>query len=152
MKLSYARDPLGKRRPIRAQRFNLASGARMLYLADDPSTCVEEAKVVFGYPASAMAILPVHFDLKAVVNLTLPPVQELLETNLAELTFNFRSTPERPTATQLLGEAVAAAGCLDGLFYPSPARPGHIDLVVVEKALANLGSRLTVEDPPTGIN
>lgn len=37
--LVHARDPLGKARPIIRQRFNVAGGARVLYLGDDPITC-----------------------------------------------------------------------------------------------------------------
>ena len=82
MPLRYARDPLGKRRPIVAQRFNLADGARVLYLAENQVTCLYEIQA-FGWPPSATVIVPVQFNLKAVVDLRHPKVQAVLYTNSA---------------------------------------------------------------------
>jgi len=48
MPLRYAGDPLGKRRPIVAQRFNLAGGARVLYLAEDQVTSLHEIQAFGG--------------------------------------------------------------------------------------------------------
>lgn len=76
MPLRYAQDPLGKRRPIVAQRFNVAGGARILYLAEDQVTCLHEIQA-FGWPPSATVIIPVQFDLKAVVDLRDRNVQNL---------------------------------------------------------------------------
>jgi hypothetical protein len=74
MPLHYAGDPLGKRRPIVAQRFNLAGGARVLYLAEDQVTSLHEIQA-FGWPPTATAVVPVQFDLKAVIDLRDPNVQ-----------------------------------------------------------------------------
>jgi len=146
-RLIFASDPLGKQRPIVAQRFNVAGGARVLYLADDQVTALHEAQA-FGFPASSIAIIPVQFDLRAIVDLRDPAVHKLLRTDAAELSFNFRSSPAgNPAPTQLLGERVAASFGIDGLLYESPARPGHINLAVIEAALNSLGSSLVVNDP-----
>ncbi len=144
----YGQDPLGKRRPIRAQRFNIAGGARVLYLGDDPITCVHEAQAL-GFPASAIAIVPVQFDLRSVVDLRDPTVQKILQTDSPEISFNFRSLPPSagPAMTQVLGERVAASTRIDGLLYESPARPGYLALAIIEKALTALGSSLVVNDP-----
>ncbi len=146
MPLRYARDPLGKRRPIVAQRFNVAGGARVLYLAEDQVTCLHEIQA-FGWPPSATVIVPVQFDLKAVVDLRDPKVQALLRTNSGELALNFRSATSAPAPTQLLGERCAASGRIDGLLFESPAMSGKANLAVLEAALRVLGSSLAVNDP-----
>jgi RES domain-containing protein len=146
-RLIFASDPLGKRRPIVAQRFNLAGGARILYLADDQVTALHEAQA-FGFPASSIAIIPVQFDLRAIVDLQDPAVHQLLRTDAIELSANFRSSPMgAPVPTQLLGERVAASLRIDALLYKSPARSGHVNLAVFEAALNSLGSSLVVNDP-----
>jgi RES domain-containing protein len=144
MPLRHARDPLGKRRPIAAQRFNLAGGARVLYLAEDQVTCLHEIQA-FGWPPSATVIVPVQFDLKAVVDLRDPRVQAALHTNSRELALNFRSSA--PATTQELGEHCAASGRIDGLLFDSPAMPGKKNLAVFEASLTKLGSFLAVNDP-----
>jgi len=146
--LRFARDPLGKKRPINAQRFNLANGARILYLAEDQVTCLREAQL-FGAPLIPVALIPVELDLRAVVDLRDSQLQKILRTNHAELAFNFRSLGIKApaAATQILGERVAASGRIDGLIYASPAHPGHKDLAIIESALRVLGSSLAVNDP-----
>jgi RES domain-containing protein len=147
-RLVFASDPLGRQRPIVAQRFNLAGGARVLYLADDQVTALYEAQA-FGFPASSIAIIPVQFDLRAVVDLRDAAVHQLLQTDPVELSMNFRAVPVGAplAATQMLGERVAASLRIDGLLYESPARPGHFDLAVIEATLRPLGSSLVVNDP-----
>lgn len=146
--LRFASDPLGKRRPINAQRFNIARGARVLYLAQDQFTCVYETQA-FGSPLIAVALIPVQFDLRAVVDLRDPAVQKTLNTSSTELSFNFRSLGVKapPAETQTLGEQVAASGGIDGLLYESPANAGHADLAIIEDALAGLGSSVVADDP-----
>lgn len=144
MPLRYTRDPLGKRRPIVAQRFNLAGGARVLYLAEDQVTCLHEIQA-FGWPPSATVIVPIQFDLKAVVDLRDPKMQAVLHTNSGELALNFRSSA--PAATQELGERCAASGRIDGLLFDSTAMPGKANLAVFETSLTKLGSFLAVNDP-----
>jgi RES domain-containing protein len=152
-RLIFASDPLGKQRPIGAQRFNVARGARMLYLADDQVTALHEAQAL-GFPARSIAIIPVQFDLRAVVDLREPVVHKLLQTDNVELSMNFRSLPPsaRPAATQILGERVAATLRTDGLLYESPARPGHLNLAVIETALRPLRSTLVVNDPNNNLS
>ena len=82
MRLVFASDPLGRQRPIIAQRFNLDGGARVLYLADDQVTALHEAQA-FGFPAVSIAIIPVQFDLRAVLDLRDPAVHKLLQTDSA---------------------------------------------------------------------
>jgi RES domain-containing protein len=151
-RLIFASDPLGKQRPIVGQRFNLAGGSRVLYLADDQVTALHEAQA-FGFPASSIAIIPVQFNLRAVVDLRDTAVHKLLRTDPVELSGNFRSSPTgTPAPTQLLGERVAVTLGIDGLLYESPARPGHVNLAVIEAALNALGSSLVVNDPNNNLS
>lgn len=150
-RLIFASDPLGKQRPILAQRFNLAGGARVLYLADDQVTALHEAQA-FGFPVTSIAIIPVQFDLKAVVDLRDRNVQNSLHTDSNELGLNFRSVTSGPAPTQTLGERCAASGRIDGLLFESPAMPGKANLAVLESALAILGSTLTVSDPKNNLS
>ena len=145
MPLRYAGDPLGKRRPIVAQRFNLAGGARVLYLAEAQVTSLQEIQA-FGWPPTATAIVPVQFDLKAVVDLRDPNVQAILQTNSAEIALNFRSITTGPAATQVLGERCCASRQIDGLIFESPAMPRKANLAVFETALILLRSSLVVND------
>ena len=146
MALRFHSDPLGRKRPINAQRFNAAGGARVLYLGEDHLTCLQEAQAL-GWPAISTAIVPIQFDLRAVVDLRDPIVQSALHTNSGELAANFRSLLPGSALTQSLGERCAAFGRIDGLLYESPARAGKADLAVLEVALSALGSSLTVHDP-----
>jgi RES domain-containing protein len=153
MPLRFASDLLGKKRPIYAQRFNLANGARMLYLAEDQVTCLHEAHL-FGSPLIPVALIPVQFDLHSVIDLRAPAVQKILRTSDAELLFNFRSLSATagPAPTQVFGERVAASGGIDGLLYASAAHAGHTDLAIIEAALSGLGSSLLVSDPGGGLS
>jgi RES domain-containing protein len=150
MPLRFAQDPLGKRRPVVTQRFNLAGGARVLYLGEDQIACLHEIQA-FGWPPSATVIVPVQIDLKAVVDLRDPIVQKTLRTNSKELAINFRAITSGPTPTQRLGESCAASLRIDGILFDSPALPGKTNLAVIEAALTPLGSSLAVEDPANSL-
>jgi RES domain-containing protein len=146
MPLRHAGDPLGKRRPIVAQRFNLAGGARVLYLAEDQVTSLHEIQA-FGWPPTATAVVPVQFDLKAVIDLRDPNVQTTLQTSSAEIALNFRSLAAGPAPTQVLGERCCISGQIDGLLFESPAMPRKANLAVFEAALILLRSSIAVNDP-----
>jgi hypothetical protein len=146
MHLAYSHDPLGKNRPINAQRFNLAGGSRMLYLGSSAAVCLAEIQAL-GAPFMT-AIIPVNVTLQAVVDLRDPLVLRTLETTPAELARNFRLSPG-PTPSQELGESVARSGLVDGLLYESLASPGGEDLVVVERALKPNETSLVVDDLKT---
>jgi len=125
----------------------------VLYLAEDHNTCLNEI-LVFGWPPVSTAIIPVQFDLKAVVDLQDHRVRAILQLTQAELEFNFRSLPSgsAPALTQLLGERCVASRRVDGLLYESQTVAGKKALAVLEAALAALGSALTVNDPVNGLN
>jgi hypothetical protein len=100
---------------------------------------------------SATAIVPVQFDLKAVVDLRDPRVQTILQTSSTEIAMNFRSVTAGPAPTQRLGERCVASGRIDGLLFDSPAMPGKANLAVLEAALVALGSTLAVNDPANNL-
>jgi hypothetical protein len=124
------------------------SGARVLYMGEDQLTCLAETQA-FGWPRSAIALLPIELDLKAVVDLRVAAVQGALQLTQAELEFNFRSLPigSPPASTQILGEAIALSGRVDGLLWESIANRGHRNLAVFEANLAGLGSSIRINDP-----
>lgn len=148
MLLKFARDPLGKHRPIRRNRFNIDNGARVLYLAQVIPTALQEVQA-FGFPARAVAIVPVEVDLQAVVDLRDPVIQTSLQLTSRDLAMNFRAIPAGGprTETQELGECAATSGCVDGFLYESLAMPGSVNLAVFEDNLAPLKSSLIVDDP-----
>jgi RES domain-containing protein len=152
MQLKFAHDPLGKHRPIRSNRFNIDNGARVLYLAQNIPTALQEVQA-FGYPPHAAAIVPVAVDLQAVVDLRDPAIQSALQLNPHDLAMNFRaiSAGGPLAATQELGECAAASGCVDGFLYESMAMPGSVNLAVFENNLAPLKSSLIVDDPANSL-
>jgi RES domain-containing protein len=151
--LKHANDPLGKQRPIRANRFNVANGARVLYLAETIHTALNEVQA-FGFPARAVAIVGVQFDLQAVVDLRDANTLTTLQLTINDLSVNFRTVPPgaAPAPTQELGERAAASGAVDGFIFESVARPGTINLAVLEANLGSLNSSLTVDDPTNNLH
>lgn len=153
MLLKHANDPLGKQRPIRANRFNIANGARVLYLAETIDTALDEVQA-FGFPARAVTIVPVQIDLKAIVDLRDVNTRTTLQLTANDLSVNFRAVRPGapPTLAQALGERTAASGCVDGLIFESLARPGAVNLAVFEANLRNLSSSITVNDPTNNLH
>ena len=151
MLVKHDRDPLGKGRPIVRQRFNVASGARVLYLGDEIDTCLHETQA-FAME-STIAIVPVIVKLHAVLDLRDPHVRKGFGMTLADIRLNFRTVPmgSPPTDTQELGEALAFSRNVDGLLYESVARRGSACLAVFETCLAALGSSLEVQDPANAL-
>jgi len=151
--LRYAGDPFGRSRPIIEQRFNVAKGARVLYLGDSQLTCLYEVQA-FGFPAKSVAIIPVQVHLDAVIDLRDTATCKALGLTQTELAFNFRSLPpgSPPAATQLLGERCAASGRIDALVFSSMAYKTGTNLAVFEAGLQTLGSYLEIDDPANGIS
>ena len=147
--LLYANDPLGKNRGrssrLPANRFNLAGGARVLYLADTHQTCAAEAQAVGG-ASFAIATIPVHVTLQAVLDLQDPATLAALALTPPQIAINFRLNTQ-PTPTQALGEACAKYGTIDGILYKSLTPTGGICLAVIEKNLRAGASSLIVSDP-----
>jgi RES domain-containing protein len=144
--LKFSRDPLGRKRPIVAQRFNADRGARVLYLADRHETALAEVRA-FGIPLMSFAIVPVQVDLRALVDLTEARTRRVLRMGLEEIRADFRaSKPGARIPTQVLGEACARSCRIDGILYPSLARPAAVNLAVIERSLRALQSTVVVDD------
>jgi RES domain-containing protein len=150
--LQYGMDPLGKRRPtpVSAGRFNVAGGARVLYLADSHQTCAAEVQAVGG-ASFALAMIPVHVQLQAVLDLREPATLAALQLTDAELTLNFRLR-STSTPTQELGEACASLGIIDAIAYRSLALPSGTCLAVIESNLRPGVSGLTVSDARSNLS
>ena len=132
MLLKHGRDPLGKQRPIRRNRFNFENGSRVLYLAQTLQTALVEVQA-FGFPPRAVTIVPVQVDLQAVIDLRDHNTQAILQLSPVDLTRNFQTAAIATTPpTQDLGECAATSGIVDGIIYESLAVPGAINLAVVE--------------------
>jgi RES domain-containing protein len=148
----WVTDPLGKNRPIGRNRFNLAAGARILYTAEDQHTCLFELQA-FAWPAQAISIVPVEFQLNSVVDLRDNKILQALQTDEMEISFNFRAVaPGSPaTSTQELGEVVALSARIDGLLFPSFAVPAAFgvkqNLAIIEAGVSYLQSRVEAKDP-----
>ena len=153
MLLKFARDPLGKLRSIRRNRFNIDNGARVLYLAENVPTALQETQA-FGFLPHAVVIVPVEVDLQAVIDLRDPAIQTALQLTAHDLAINFRaiSAGGPLAATQELGECAAASGCIDGFLYESLAMPGSVNLAVFEDNLVPLKSSLIVDDPTNNLH
>ena len=147
-------DPFGRARTVAANRFNVAGGARVLYLSEKMTTCLEETQAA-GFPASAVVVVPVELDLRAVIDLRDPSTLAALQLSEADVAFNFRSLPigAAPSDTQLVGERFPALGCVDGILFPSFARrpPMETNLAVIEATLPVLGSSIAVNDPSNNL-
>lgn len=145
-------DPLGKHRPIGRNRFDVAHGARVLYCAEDPATCLYELQA-FAWPPQAISIVPVEAQRQSVLDLTDANVLAALELTPAEVAFNFRAMPQLapPTATQRLGEALAHRRTVDGVVWHSLAVPAgsplRPSLGIIEAGVAALGSSVGADDP-----
>jgi len=153
MLAKHVNDPLGKQRPINANRFNVAGGARVLYFAGQITTALHEVQA-FGFPQRSVAIVPVQVDLRAVVDLHDWNTLAILQLTKNELSANFRSSGPgaSPTPTQELGECAAASGCVDGFLFESLALPGAINLAVFEANLRGLSASLSVNDPANNLH
>ena len=152
MLLKYGRDPLGKQRPIRRNRFNANKGSRILYLAQTLQTALAEVQA-FGFPPHAVAIVPVQVDLQAVIDLHNVNTQATLQLSPVDLAINFRTARiGTTTPTQDLGECAAISGIVDGIIYESIAVPGAINLAVIEVNLSRLVSSVSVNDSANNLH
>lgn len=116
----------------RRSRFSSASPDspkfRILYLGQNHQVALHEVDALLGDPASptpnasglvvpSWAILGLDVTLDHVVDLTDPAQQEVIETNLSELTGKWERSDLAPT--QQLGEALYSIRKVEGVIYPS---------------------------------
>lgn len=156
--LRYWGDPLGKGRGrppgpgLAAQRYNVAGGARVLYLGETVDICLAETQY-FGLPSLQFATVPVRVWLNGLLDLTHPETAQALGLAPADLAANFRLLPN-PVPTQEIGEACAQHRLFDGILYDSVALPpsqpkGGRCLAVIEGNL-RAGAHVEADDPDPG--
>jgi RES domain-containing protein len=113
-----------------------------IYVAGDPETAIAEANPVYSIvrasdpslssPPGPFVTTSIRVHLDSVLDLTDPDIQSALQTNVMELTANWRKIQNlgRIPATQALGMAVHATGLYQAIYYPSKRAPGHACLAV----------------------
>jgi RES domain-containing protein len=143
--VAWAFDPLGRGRPIADMRFNRSGGARVLYLGENPTVCVQEAQAV-GFPAQGILCIPVEVRLEAILDLGDAATRRELQLKLTDVQLNFRGLNKNGTVadTQTLGERCSALKVVDGIRYPSAAHKGGWCLAVIESNLRIGKAELTV--------
>jgi hypothetical protein len=112
------------------------------------STTAPELKKMRQPPRT---ILSVDFKLASVLDLTVASNQQILKTDLKELSLDWRMEHlqyGRNTATQVLGEAAYKLGSIQGLKVPSVKDPGHANLVLFpDRITIDPSSFIEVYDP-----
>jgi RES domain-containing protein len=123
--------------------------AAALYTAPGMETAYREMNQDFyaalAGPGSAVAaagglrpdpavLIGVHLDVSRLLDLRVPAVLQLLNTNNAQLLAPWKNVPN-PTATQQLGAAVFQGNWFEGIFYPSAQHANHHCIVIFRQRL-----------------
>ncbi|KOR38350.1 hypothetical protein AM228_01945 [Planktothricoides sp. SR001] len=136
-------------------RYNIAGSFSALYTADTPITALRELRVLvetatglIGIKAPPYLLLSLEYNLETVIDLTKSDHQNLLQTNMQELTgvwlpsvFQGQTPP-----TQTLGEAVYKSPNIEALKVPSAHDPNAYNLVIFPDKLS-AKSVVKVYDP-----
>jgi RES domain-containing protein len=139
-------------------RYNPKSSFEALYLSFLDRTALAE---INGYSTTApelkkmrqapRTILSVDYKLASVLDLTVESNQQILKTDLEELSLEWRMehlSYGRNTATQVLGEAVYALGSIQALKVPSVKDPGYANMVLFpDRITLDPSSFIEVYDP-----
>ncbi len=146
--------------PTAGARFTPRGGMPSLYLASDRSTADLEANQAYllvqqinpaavpGPPATVLLTARVQLD--AMLDVTEPSVQALLDTTPAELTSPWRTLQPRGqrAPTQDLGAAVHQTRRAQAIWYPSAVSGGR-QCIVVFTDLLTPTSFIEIYDPGT---
>ncbi|MBW4619127.1 MAG: RES family NAD+ phosphorylase [Cyanosarcina radialis HA8281-LM2] len=141
-------------------RYNQPQAFESLYLADNPVTALLEVEALFKASTQLQCILKppqllisIEYKSSAVLDLTELNHQQILGTNLQELTGNWRlmNALGRVAPTQVLGEAVYNLQNVEAMKVPSARDPNVYNLVVFPDRLAG-SSFLRVYDDSGTIN
>jgi RES domain-containing protein len=126
---------LGPRRS--GQRYTPIGGARALYVSEQQSTSYVESTGMFDSVSSqrdapVAVILQFRVDLDAVLDLTLEPNQNALNTSREELTssWEYQMATGKPVPTQILGQAAFDCGRFQALRFPSARVPQELNLLI----------------------
>ena len=143
----WAFDPLGRGRPIADMRFNVAHGARILYVGENPVVCMQEAQAS-GFPATSMVCVPVEVRLDAILDLRHAATRTALDLKMTDIQLNFRGLNKAGMIadTQTLGERCAALKVIDGIYYPSVPQKGGSCIAVLESNLTSGKTHVIVKE------
>jgi RES domain-containing protein len=152
----YAATALSSIGSVRAGgRYNMRGEFEALYLASSPVTAlrevealVETAEGLRGVKGPPRILLSVEYDLQAVVDLTEPAIQDVLDTNLAELCAPWRALNAAGLSapTQLLGSVVHELSAIEALRVPSARDPSTDNLVVLPNRLHSSSTLRVFDD------
>lgn len=145
----------------------------LLYLTENPDTALLEVNAVLSPPGSdlaipnphsAWAVLNVNVSLTSVIDVTDSKVEQLLQTNMQELTgdwqgYDLRSKPgasikrtRQAAPTQELGLALYRISGLLGFLTASAKAPNRKNLVIFpDKMKTPVDGKLEFTDPATGV-
>lgn len=141
-------------------RFNLPSNFEVLYLADHPITSLLEVEALVRtrtelkcFLKPPQLLISIEYRLSAVLDLTDFNNQNTLNTNLQELTGNWRlmNALGQTAPTQSLGETAYNLQTIEALKVPSARDPNTYNLVIFPERL-NPNSYLKVYDDSGTIN
>ena len=144
--------------PVNGQRFTPRGGMETIYFAEDLATAFDEvhpeqAIIRQHDPGLVLPVSPggyaaIRYHLETVLDVTDPTVQQILGTDMAELTGHWRQARNRGQipATQRLGQAVYDSGLFQAIWYESARVPGTYCLAAFPDRLT-APSFLEVYDP-----
>lgn len=139
-------------------RYNFAKKFEVVYLAEDAITALAENELMLRH-ASARIVrikgaplvhISVEGTLVSVLDLTLTHTQELLSTNMQELTGEWRAiqVDGQEAPTQVLGRVAFESERFDAIRFPSSKNPGGVCVAVfAERLTADGRAFIAVYDP-----
>ena len=126
-----------------------------LYLASSPVTALREVEALVataeglrGVKGPPRILLSIEYELQAVVDLTEPNAQQLLDSSLAELSAPWRALNAAGTTapTQLLGSVVHELSVIEALRVPSARDPATDNVVIFPDRLRSTSTVRVFDD------
>ena len=152
----YAATALSSIGSLRAGgRYNMRGEFEALYLASSPVTALREVEALVataeglrGVKGPPRILLSIDYELQAVVDLTEPKAQQLLDSSLAELSAPWRALNAAGTTapTQLLGSVVHELSVIEALRVPSARDPATDNVVIFPDRLRSTSTVRVFDD------
>ncbi|HIK12900.1 MAG TPA: RES family NAD+ phosphorylase [Oscillatoriaceae cyanobacterium M33_DOE_052] len=159
--IKYQNSPLSAIGSLKAGgRYNIAGLFAALYTSDTPITALRELRVLVETAAGLIAskappylLLSIEYSLGTIIDLTQSDQQNLLGTNMQELTGTWLPLVLKGQAppTQTLGEAIYNAQNIEAIKVPSAHDPNAYNLVILPDRLS-AQSIVKIYDPSGTIN
>lgn len=127
------------------QRYTAIGGPRTLYVAESPSNAyfectglINSVKALAEQSAGATAIINIEAKLDAVLDLTKPAIQEMLQTTITELTLPWRwkMAAGLPVLTHLLADVIYLSDKYQAMRFPSAKTSDEANLVIWTEKLS----------------